>query len=75
MKAKFHCICTKCKKPTNEAFMVDNGEDYYCSEKCLKQVMSIKEWSKLVRDDENSFWTTWESQDEFFYDKNGKEVN
>ena len=55
--------------------MVDNGEEYFCSKKCLEKTYTWIEWCNMVKEDENSFWTTWESQDEFFYDENGVEVD
>lgn len=53
--------CSECGKEMKEGYCIANGEDYYCSEKCLLKNMTQEEFDKLYDDgDGDSYWTEWE---------------
>jgi len=57
--------CDACGKPMNEGYCVDNGGEYFCSEECLHTVYTAEEWETMYDDgDGDSYWTTWEDEDE-----------
>ncbi len=58
----------------NEGYVVGNGEEYYCSDKCLHKNISQKEWGKLYTDGGNNYWTEWEDESEYQYWEDGTEV-
>ena len=55
--------CDKCGKKMHEGFVIDDGFEYYCSEKCLHKSMTEREYMKLYEDD-RAYWTEWEEDDE-----------
>jgi hypothetical protein len=66
-------VCSHCGKGMNSGFMVDNGEQYFCSEPCLHTEYTAKEWLELYDDGQSeSFWTEWFQEDEDqLYNKEG----
>lgn len=70
----------------NDGYVVNGGEEYYCSQNCLNQVYTDAEWHDMVHsgdtDDEgelipdtDSYWTEWEDEDDHQYIvKNGELV-
>lgn len=65
---EFHCrTCSHCKKGMNEGYCISNGEEYYCSNKCLEEKNSKSEIQELEigDDDSDSYWTEWEKEYEY----------
>lgn len=57
--------CTECGKGMNQGYCIDNGLEYYCSEKCLYKNYTKQEWLELYDDGNgDSYWTTWEDDEE-----------
>lgn len=40
-------VCTHCENLMISGFVVNEGEEYYCSETCLHTKYSKKEWTKM----------------------------
>ncbi len=50
--------CDECKKPMDQGFVIDDGDQYYCSEKCLHKHISPKKYLSLYDDGNgDSYWT------------------
>ncbi len=70
-KQKYARKCSKCGKVFNEGFI--DGEEYYCSEKCLPYTK--KEWKALYSEyPDYCYWTVWEDEEDFQYYEDGTEV-
>lgn len=53
--------CDQCKKGMNEGYCINNGESYYCSDKCLHKNMTKKRYLELYDNGEgDSYWTEWD---------------
>ena len=50
--------CEICKKEMNQGYCVESGREYYCSDECLHQIYTEKEWQEMYSED--SYWTEWE---------------
>jgi len=58
---KYHAKCDECDSGFNEGFVVSNGENYYCSKKCLHKHITPKEWDELYNNgDGDSYYSEWE---------------
>lgn len=53
-------FCSECGKRMHEGYVVDSGEEYYCSEKCLNRNYSGKDWDEMSEEGSDSYYTTWE---------------
>jgi len=53
--------CDNCHKPMSEGYVIEGGEEYYCSDECLHTRYSPEEWSEMYSDEGDSYWTEWES--------------
>lgn len=51
--------CSVCDKPMREGYVVNDGEEYYCSEDCLHTKYTEEEYSQMC-DNDTAYWTTWE---------------
>lgn len=51
--------CSNCKQPMKQGYVIDNGVEYYCSDECLHQHYTTKEFLDLY-DDGDSYYTEWE---------------
>lgn len=72
---KFARRCTQCGNLMNKGFVVEGGEEYYCSDNCLHKKYTKEEWDEMYGDgDTDSCWTEWEDPDEFQYYEDGSEV-
>jgi len=58
----FARVCTECKKGMNEGYVVNGGEQYYCSDACLHKHHTPDEWKDMSAGDDNdsNYWTAWE---------------
>jgi len=70
---KFARQCTECKGLFNEGYV--DGDDYYCSDKCLHKHYTKEEWLKEYKENpEYCYWTAWECDDDMRYYEDGSEV-
>ena len=51
--------CEKCGKHLTAGYVINDGEEYYCSDKCLHTKYTDSEYSGMYLDD-NAYYTTWE---------------
>lgn len=76
---KFARQCTQCGCGMNEGYVVNGGEEYFCSQNCLNQVYTNEEWNDMVYSgdtdedgelipDTESYWTEWEDGDDYQYE-------
>ena len=62
---KFARQCDECGSGMNEGYVVNGGEEYYCTEECLHKHYSADEWIEMCGDDDDddndsdSYWTDW----------------
>ena len=68
MDTNVYCIaprvCSECGEGMWEGYLIDGGEAYYCSEGCLLEHFTAKEWSDLYKSDgDNNYYTTWDEFD------------
>ena len=49
-------ICTECKNKVSSCFIINDGDEYYCSEECLHKHYTEKQYIKMY---ENylAYWT------------------
>ena len=58
-------ICSHCGKPMTSGYCIDGGMEYYCSDHCLHQHYSDKEYLEMYDGgDGDSYWTEWEEDDD-----------
>lgn len=58
---KFARQCSECKDGMDEGYVIQGGEEYYCSEKCLHKHYTKKDWKAIYNNGESdSMWTDWE---------------
>ena len=75
---KFARQCDECGSGMNEGYVVNGGEEYYCTEECLHKHYSADEWIEMCGDDDDddndsdSYWTDWnDDQSDWQYIVNG----
>ena len=57
---KFARQCDECGSGMNEGFVVNDGDEYFCSDKCLHEKYSKKDWKRMYGSgDSDSYWTDW----------------
>ena len=53
-------VCSECGKPMYEGYCIENGAEYYCSDVCLHQNLSDKQYERLYDEGRgDSYWTSW----------------
>lgn len=53
-------VCSECGKPMYEGYCIENGAEYYCSDECLHQNLSEKQYERLYDEGRgDSYWTSW----------------
>lgn len=66
---KYARICDKCGNGMNEGYVINGGEEYYCTPKCLHEVYTPKEWQDMYEADDNgnmdNYWTEWENESNY----------
>jgi len=56
--------CTACGAGMNEGYVINGGEEYYCSDECLHKHITPAEFDELYDDgDGDSYWTEWEEEE------------
>lgn len=51
--------CSECKKEIKKGFCMNDGLEYYCSEKCLCKHYTKEEYNKMYENNE-AYYTEWE---------------
>lgn len=64
---KFARKCSICDSGMNEGYIVNEGEEYYCSSICLYYNYSPVEWDEMYTNND-SYWTQWEDKDDYEYE-------
>lgn len=60
--------CDVCSRGMNEGYVVNNGDEYYCSDTCLHKKYDKKEWSQMYNSEEgSSYWTQWDETHDMEY--------
>jgi len=54
--------CDACKEQMSEGYVIDGGEQYFCSKKCLHTKYTDEQWESMYDDDGDSYWTVWEEE-------------
>lgn len=53
--------CNNCNKLMVEGYVIENGEAYYCCDKCLESDITRVEFEELYKDGEgDSYFTQWD---------------
>ena len=75
---KFARKCDECGFGMNDGFVVNDGEEYYCSDNCLHKHYTSEQWAEMCEEDEDavlgseSYWTDWnDDQSDWQYIVNG----
>lgn len=67
--------CDHCSKGMDEGYLINEGEEYYCSDECLHQHYTVDEWAAMSDgDDAESYWTEWDDPTDIQYVLVGNEV-
>lgn len=54
-------LCSQCDSTMKEGFYFESDGTQYCSEDCLKKVISWKEYLKIYANGKgDAYWTSWE---------------
>ena len=54
-------MCTCCGTPMTEGFVIEGGNEYYCSERCLHKRYTPEEYNAMYDDGEGeSYWTEFD---------------
>lgn len=51
--------CMVCGQILNQGYCIRDGEEYYCSDDCLRGYYSEEEYNELY-DCGEAYWTVWE---------------
>lgn len=54
--------CSACGKGMYNGFLIGDGLEYYCSEKCLHTKYTEEEYLQMYEDEE-AFYTEWEDEE------------
>lgn len=52
-------ICSSCGRVMMSGYCIGDGDQYFCSDKCLYSVYTAAEYNELY-DNGAAYWTTWE---------------
>ena len=55
-------ICNTCGQEMSSGYVINDGEEYYCSDDCLYSVFSEEEYVELCEED-CAYWTEWDEGD------------
>lgn len=50
--------CSVCKEKMGEGYVFNDGEEYYCTKKCLQTKYTMEEYKKAYHEG-YGFWTAW----------------
>jgi hypothetical protein len=72
---KYHAKCSNCNKLMNEGYVINGGQEYYCSNKCLNIHITKKKWLEMYDNgNRDSYWTEWTEDEDMYYWENGEEI-
>ncbi len=55
--------CSECNKVMYSGYCINGGEEYYCSDECLRKHYTEEEYLEMYDDgDGDSYWTEWEDE-------------
>ena len=55
--------CSECNKVMSEGYVVNGGEEHYCSDECLNKHYTAEQYEELYNDGTGeTYWTQWESE-------------
>lgn len=54
-------ICNTCHKEMTSGYVIDDGQEYYCSDDCLHGAYSEEEYDELCQED-RAYWTDWSDE-------------
>ena len=67
-------ICDVCKERMQEGFVINSGEEYYCSEDCLHTEYTEEEYMEMYDEGNgDSYWTDWCNEDDEIGDESDDE--
>ena len=64
---KYARKCSICNSGMNSGYVINGGEQYYCSKEHLYKVYSPAEWDDLYKDND-SYWTEWDVETDAEYE-------
>jgi hypothetical protein len=54
-------FCSECERIMIEGYLINDGDEYYCSDDCLERNMTKEEYLESYADGEgSSYYTAWE---------------
>lgn len=69
-------ICDKCGNGMNEGYVVEGGQEYYCTPKCLHEVYTPMEWQNRFSDEcTENYWTEWDNIGSEYFLFNNQLIN
>jgi hypothetical protein len=64
---KYARKCSCCGNGMNDGYVINGGEEHYCTYECLNKVYTTEEWVSMADDDDSddgvNYWTEWDSVD------------
>lgn len=51
--------CDNCKAIMDKGYLINGGDEYYCSDYCLHKHYTKEEWKEMYSDDGDSYYTDW----------------
>lgn len=54
-------VCDECKQIMFSGFVINGGDEHYCSEECLHKHYSQEEYLQMnAENDDDNYWTQWD---------------
>ena len=73
---KYARKCDKCGNGMNEGYVVEGGQEYYCTPKCLHEVYTPMEWQNRFSDEcTENYWTEWDNIGSEYFLFNNQLIN
>lgn len=54
-------VCSECVKKMNSGYVINDGDEYYCSDECLHKNITPERYKEMNEDD-CAYWTEWEEE-------------
>ena len=64
---KFARKCDICGCGMNEGYVINGGDEYYCSDDHLHKKYTLEEWKEMYSNNEDSYWTEWKDESDYQY--------
>jgi len=53
-------VCSRCNALTKEGYVVNDGDEIFCSDQCLSVNYPPEVWAEMSKDDnKHNYWTRW----------------